>query len=412
MDNTNEIEMFLPEEMQSNNKIPIIYLIVRWCTKRLRINFIGLFLLLLLFLLGCWIYVKWTTIPEKHFHYNLVKLYGRDRIKDVEIDVFLDYSQVTDEDNNYPSYTRVKVIRDTSMYDPGISDKDTFVDHERKTLSVDSLRDAAIKYGVLNNKFPNADSISSLFLFEFSQTCDKSSRMSKSIFSDNNDNTFMFEMGSRRIHFEKRMNQYILGRNRNLKTRYDATTNIIIGGTNSNWDYCSFQLLNDLTAIKSLFASEDISQTNVFLEVEGKGLSTVRMFFGTAAKFSAMSPKPNEVGRRNIVFKENSKRPGINVDFHVEFPEARSLQDTRMFFLTTFLSIIITLFLTLTGNTIRRYWRLYMRRFTQIRSLPPRIVEIKADKEEITNKKSNSPRRRKKRSNKSKDTNNEQHRNN
>lgn len=392
-----------------NNQIPIIYLIVRWCTKGLRINFIGLLLLLLLFLLGCWFYGKWTTIPEKHFHYNLAKLYGRDRIKDVEIDVFLDYSQVIDEDNIFPSYTNVKVIRDTSMYDPGIFDKDTFVDHEWKTHSVDSLMDEAIKYGVLNNKLPSADSISSIFLFEFSQTCDKSSRMSKSNLGGNSENTFMFDMGSRRIHFEKGMNQHILGQNRNLKERDDATTNIIIGGTNSNWDYCSFQLLNDLTAIKSLFALKDISQTNVFLEAEGKGLATVRMFFGTTAKFSAMSPKPDEVGRRYIVFKENNKWPDINVDYHVEFPEARSLQETRMFFLTTFLSIIITLFLTLTGNTIRRYWRLYKRHSAQIRSIVPQTVEDKTDKEETANKKTNRPKRRKKRSNKTKNTNNEQH---
>lgn len=178
--------------------------------------------------------------------------------------------------------------------------------------------------------------------------------MAKSNLGGNSDNTFMFDMGSKRIHFNE-------GKNRNTKERDDATTNIIFGGTNSNWEYCSFQLLNDLTAIKSLFALEDISQTNVFITAQGKGPATVKMNFGATAKFSEMCPKPVEVGRRYITFKEKESYPGINVDFHVEFPEARSLQETRMFFLTTILTIVITLFLTLTGNTIKRYWSLYKR---------------------------------------------------
>lgn len=231
--------------------------------------------------------------------------------------MYLDYSKVMDEDELYPSYTCVKVIRDTSLYDSGIFDKELFVDREWQTHSVDSLRDAAVKFGVLNKKLPSADSISSIYLFEFSQTCDKSSRMAKSNLGGNSDNTFMFDMGSRRIHFNE-------GKNRNTKERDDATTNIILGGTNSNWEYCSFQLLNDLTAIKSLFALEDISQTNVFITAQGKGFATVKMNFGATANFSEMCPKPVEVGRRYITFKEKESYPGINVDFHVEFPEARS----------------------------------------------------------------------------------------
>lgn len=368
-----------------NNQFPIVYLIIRWCTKGLRINFLGLVLLAILFFFGCWIYGKWTTIPEKHFHYNLAKLYGCDRVENVDIDVYLDYSQVMDEDELYPSYTRVKVTRDTSLYDTGIFDKELFVDHEKQAHRVDSLRDAAVKFGVLNKKLPNADSITSMFLFEFSQTCDKSSRMAKSNWSDNNDNTFMFDMDSRRIHFEE-------GKNRNTKERDDATTNIIIGGVNSDWDYCSFQLLNDLTAIKSLFALEDISQTNVFLTAEGKGLATVKMYFGATANFSEMCPKPVEIGRRYIIFKEGN-HPGINVDFHVEFPEARSLQETRMFFLTTFLSVVITLLLTLSGNTIKRYWRLYKRMSNQT---PVQSVEtIEKNVNEATQKTRKHKRRTK-----------------
>jgi len=367
-----------------NNQFPIIYLIIRWCTKGLRINFLGLVLLAILFLLGCWIYGKWTTIPEKHFHYNLAKLYGCDRIDNVDIDVYLDYSQVMDEEELYPSYTNVKVTRDTSLYDTGFFDKDLFVDHEWKTHSVDSLRDAAVKFGVLNNVLPSADSISSIFLFEYSQTCDKSSRMSKSILGGNSENTFMFDMGSRRIHFEKGMNQYVNAHNRNSNERDDATTNIVFGGTNSCWDNCSFQLLNDLTAIKSLFALEDISQTNVFLTVEGKGLATVKMYFGATANFSEMCPKPVEIGRRYIVFREKESYPGINVDFHVEFPEARSLQETRMFFLTTFLSIVITLFLTLSGSTIRRYWNLYKRAANSFSNAVQSVEENKLNEEVTT----------------------------
>lgn len=381
-----------------NNQFPIVYLIIRWCTKGLRINFLGLVLLAILFFLGCWLYGKWTTIPEKHFHYNLAKLYGCDRIENIDIDVYLDYSQVMDEDELYPSYTNVKVTRDTSLYDTGIFDKDLFVDHERKTHSVDSLRDAAVKYGVLNNVLPSTDSLSSIFLFEFSQTCDKSSRMSKSILGGNSENTFMFDMGSKRVHFEE-------GKNRNTKERDDATTNIIIGGVNSDWEYCSFQLLNDLTAIKSLFALEDISQTNVFLTAEGKGLATVKMYFGATANFSEMFPKPVEIGRRYIVFREKESYPGINVDFHVEFPEARSLQETRMFFLTTFLSIVITLFLTLSGNTVKRYWRLYKRASNQTSVQSALLVETSEKNEEVTTQKAIKRKRRTKKTQKKKGSN-------
>lgn len=348
-----------------NNQIPIIYLVINWCTKGMRVNFIGLVLLAILFFFGYWVYGKWTTIPEKHFHYNLVKLYGHDAIDKVEIDVNLDYSHVMDENERYPSRTEVKVIRDTSMFDSGFFDNDIYRDHEWNTHNIDSLRDAAVKFGLRNKKLPNSESISSIFLFELSQTCDKSSRMTKSHWSYNNPNTFMFDMGSRKIHFEEGMGQYVNGHDRNSSERDDVTTNVILGGTNSNWDYCSFQLLNDLTAIKSLLALEDISQTNVFVTTEGKGLATVKMYFGATAHFSDMYPKPKEVGRRYIVFQEDKSYPGIDVDFHVEFPEARSLQETRMFFLTTFLSIVITLFLTLSGNTIRSYWRLYKRMSNQ-----------------------------------------------
>ncbi len=365
-----------------NNQLPIVYIIIRWCTKGLRINFLGLVILTILFLFGCWVYGKWTTIPEKHFHYNLAKLYGCDRIDKVDIDVYLDYSKVMDEDELYPSYTCVKVIRDTSLYDSGIFDKELFVDHEWQIHSVDSLRDAAVKFGVLNKKLPSADSISSIYLFEFSQTCDKTSRMAKSYLGGNSDNTFTFDTGSRRIHFNE-------GKNRNTKERDDATTNIILGGTNSNWEYCSFQLLNDLTAIKSLFALEDISQTNVFITAQGKGLATVKMNFGATANFSEMCPKPVEVGRRYITFKEKESYPGINVDFHVEFPEARSLQETRMFFLTTILTIVITLFLTLTGNTIKRYWSLYKRKANKAENSvqPVEVNKINKDVIAFTNNK-------------------------
>lgn len=113
------------------------------------------------------------------------------------------------------------------------------------------------------------------------------------------------------------------------------------------------------------------------------------MNFGATANFSEMCPKPVEVGRRYITFKEKESYPGINVDFHVEFPEARSLQETRMFFLTTILTIVITLFLTLTGNTIKRYWSLYKRKANKAENSvqPVEVNKINKDVIAFTNNK-------------------------
>ncbi len=108
---------------------------------------------------------------------------------------------------------------------------------------------------------------------------------------------------------------------------------------------------------RSFFSPYDISQECIFLNIDSN-IDYIKLGISCygPVEFSAMVPSPDSIYMDRIVFEDQDKISKIKssgLKFHTKYVQLDNLQNMRSFMITTFLSLFITLFCTLSFKYIK-----------------------------------------------------------
>lgn len=108
---------------------------------------------------------------------------------------------------------------------------------------------------------------------------------------------------------------------------------------------------------RSFFSPYDISQECIYLNLDSN-VNYIELGINCygPVEFSAMTPSPDSIYMDRIVFKDQNKISKIKssgLRFHTKYVQLENLQSMRAFMITTFLSLFITLFCTLSFKHIK-----------------------------------------------------------
>lgn len=103
------------------------------------------------------------------------------------------------------------------------------------------------------------------------------------------------------------------------------------------------------------FNNWDISQSNYNLKFKSHNImcSSIKYNFLGSVKFSDMYPRPDKTTIHSIEFTDSSSIAEImqkGLRFHVDFIDLEEMASTRIFVLTAFLSLVVSLFATILYN--------------------------------------------------------------
>ena len=115
---------------------------------------------------------------------------------------------------------------------------------------------------------------------------------------------------------------------------------------------------------KNPFMLEDISQAYYTIVVKSRTIDSVRVLvdFVGATAFSCMDAQPDRMNMSSIQFDDFTRRPiRSQITFHASFLELQNIQVMRCYFIT----VLITLFVTLLLKTIGSILLIYLKKIKQ-----------------------------------------------
>ena len=125
----------------------------------------------------------------------------------------------------------------------------------------------------------------------------------------------------------------------------------------SNVPYMYKNMNARIAKYRSFFSPYDISQECIFLNIDSN-IDYIKLGISCygPVEFSAMIPSPDSIYMDRIVFEDQDKISKIKssgLKFHTKYVQLDNLQNMRSFMITTFLSLFITLFCTLSFKYIK-----------------------------------------------------------
>lgn len=125
----------------------------------------------------------------------------------------------------------------------------------------------------------------------------------------------------------------------------------------SNAQYSVTDRAARIAKYRSFFSPYDISQECIFFNIDSN-IDYIKLGISCygPVEFSAMIPSPDSIYMDRIVFEDQDKISKIKssgLKFHTKYVQLDNLQNMRSFMITTFLSLFITLFCTLSFKYIK-----------------------------------------------------------
>ena len=139
--------------------------------------------------------------------------------------------------------------------------------------------------------------------------------------------------------------------------------------------FLPFVKFNFLLGNPGWLSLEDISQQYYDLKLDAYSIDslTLMLEFVGASEFSRMYPEPDSVGMSGFRFTDQNKINQISktgLKFHVKFKELENMQQIRMFFLTSIMAGIFTIFIVF---VILAIYKMTSRNKKKILHLVPKI---------------------------------------
>lgn len=102
---------------------------------------------------------------------------------------------------------------------------------------------------------------------------------------------------------------------------------------------------NKNNGFPNIFKLKDITQAYYRIKVNSKTIDSLRVIadFVGATEFSGMESRPDIISMSSIEFNDFQRKPVLNeITFHASFKETENIQVVRCFFLTAFMTLMLT----------------------------------------------------------------------
>ena len=325
-------------------KLALSYILLKKWTKTLVrhmfpkdlkiLSLVKLLLYVIIFICCLYVYIRWNKIPKREFKIQteVLKSSNSYRIKVADIGVFFPMSESLK--NNKFGYLSVQFnacsngLDSNEVNDDGLN---KFEEEEIKKLvqKCDSIEN----YHNLSLKFDN--------LFYSSFIREKISSSEYVIKKE----PIMKDGWNYHLFCET------------IESKNSIENKVWINSHNKRFGAFTIEQDGGSLAKPTWFRLEDISQAYYSFQLQTHSIDSLllRFNFYGATEFSQMHPSPDEIGMNYILFRDQDKISKIKssgIDFYVRFSDMENKQTVRMFAITTFLSMILTVFLTFLINVL------------------------------------------------------------